>query len=169
MQPRQFHAKSPRSHVMICIHTPIPGLGNVIQITGQMPFRFYITPLHVNLSNNISLNVTLMFHWLLLGLSDDGCFGVWITCTRSGCTCCHLHNTSQFVSDVMLNWKMKSWTVTRAIMWLLFEHGVEASKDWVFVARFINLLNTTMPMPRTDVRPETLLSHFWNRRVGMGS
>ena len=29
----------------------------------------------------------------------------WIECTCSSCTCCHLHKTSQFVSDVMLNWK----------------------------------------------------------------
>ena len=54
-----------------------------------------------------------------------------IACTRSGCTCCHLHKISQFVNEVMLNWKTKSWTVTRVIMWLLCEHGVEASKDWV--------------------------------------
>ena len=34
--------------------------------------------------------------------------------------------------------KMKSWTVNR-VMWLLCEHGVEASKDWVFVVHFIRL------------------------------
>ena len=37
---------------------------------------------------------------------------------------------SQFIS-IRFNWKMKSWTVTRAIMSLLCEHGVEACKDWV--------------------------------------
>ena len=92
----------------------------------------------------------------------------WIACTRSGSTCCNLHKISQLVSDVMLNWKMKSWTVTRPIMWLSCENGVEVSKDWVFVTHFINLFNTTMPMPCTDVHSETPMSHFWNRRVGMG-
>ena len=42
----------------------------------------------------------------------------WIACTRSGSACCHLHKTSQLVSDVMLNWKIQSWTVARPIMWL---------------------------------------------------
>ena len=42
--------------------------------------------------------------------------------------------SSKCVNDSMLNWKMKSWTVTRVIKWLLWEHGIEASKDWVFVA-----------------------------------
>ena len=75
---------------------------------------------------------------------------------------------SKCVSDVMVKWKMKSWTVTRVIMWLLFDHGVEASKDWVFVAHFIHLFNTTMPMPCTDVHSAPPMSHFLHRRVGIG-
>ena len=57
-----------------------------------------------------------------------------IVCTRSGCTCWHLivARSSKCVSDIRLKWKMKLWTVTRVIMWLLCDHGVEWSKDWVF-------------------------------------
>ena len=68
----------------------------------------------------------------------------------------------------MVKWKMKSWTVTRVVMWLLCDHGVEASKDWVFVAHFIHLFNTTMPMSCTDVHSGAPMSHFLHRRVGMG-
>ena len=76
--------------------------------------------------------------------------------------------SSKCVSDVMVKWKMKSWTITRVIMWLLCDHGVEASKDWVFVAHFIHLFNTTMPMPCTDVHSGSPMSHSLHRRVGMG-
>ena len=58
------------------IHAPIPELCNAIQITGQIPSRFYIIHLHVSLSNNLSFNVTLNFHCLLLTLCNDGCSGV---------------------------------------------------------------------------------------------
>ena len=142
------------------IHTPIAELCNAIQITGQMPSRFYIIPLYDNLSNNISFNVISIF---------NAC--CWLCVTMVAlvfCTCCHLWKTSQFVSDVMLNQKMKSGTVTRAIMWLLCEYGIEESKDWVFVAHFMNLFNTMMLMPCTDVHSEAPMSHFRYRRVGMG-
>ena len=77
--------------------------------------------------------------------------------------------SSKCVSDVMVKqWKMKSWTVTMVIMWLLCDHGVEASKDWVFVAHFIHLFNTTMPMPCTDVHSGVPMSHLFHRRVRMG-
>ena len=89
----------------------------------------------------------------------------WIASTRSGCTCCHLHKTLQFVSNVMLNWTIKLWTVTSAFMWLLCGHDIEASKDWILVTDLIQLSNTTMPMPCTDVHSETTMSHFWNRRL----
>ena len=70
----------------------------------------------------------------------------------------------------MLNWNMKSWTVTSVIMWLLCEHGVEASKGWVFVAHFIHSFNTTMPIPcRDDIHSGDPMSHVLNRRVGMSS
>ena len=43
----------------------------------------------------------------------------------------------------------------------------QASKDWVFVAHFIHLLNTTMPMPCTDIHSGAPMSHFLHRRVDM--
>ena len=46
---------SPSGRVIISIHTPIPELCNAIQITGQMPSRFYIIPSDVNSSTNISV------------------------------------------------------------------------------------------------------------------
>ena len=46
---------SPSGRVIICIHTPLPELCNAIQITGQMPSRFYIIPSDINLSTNISV------------------------------------------------------------------------------------------------------------------
>ena len=58
-----------------CIHTPIPELCNAIQITGQMPSRFYIMPLQDILSNNISYR-HIDFYCLLLALFDNGCSGV---------------------------------------------------------------------------------------------
>ena len=97
----------------------------------------------------------------------------WIACTRRGCRCWHFHwckvikttpdskihgahlgplgpswapcigLMNLFIWDIMFNWNMKSRTVTRVLMWLLCEYGVEASKNWVFVAHFIHLLNTT--------------------------
>ena len=80
--------------------------------------------------------------------------------------------SSKCVSDIMLKWKMKLWTVTRVIMCPLCDHSVEASKDWVLGAHFINFLNTTMPMPMpmpcTDVHSGAPMSHFLHRRVGMG-
>ena len=45
----------PYRPVIICIHPPIPELRNTIQITGQMPSRFYMMPSDVNLNNNISV------------------------------------------------------------------------------------------------------------------
>ena len=63
---------------------------------------------------------------------------------------------------------MKSRTVTRVIMRLFCEHGVEASKDWVFVAHFIHLFSTTMPMPCTNGHSVAQpISRFFNRRVGI--
>ena len=102
---------------------------------------------------------------------DDGCSGVL---NRVHAQRLHVlpsslfAMSSKFVSDVMVKWKMKSWTVTRVIMWLLCDHGVEASKDWVFVAYFIHLFNTTMSMPCTDVYSGAPKSHFVQRRVGIG-
>ena len=106
-----------------------------------------------------------------MALYDDGCSGVL---NRVHAQLLHVLPSSLFaisskcVSDVMVKWKMKSWTVTRVIMWLLCDHGVDASKDWVFVAHSIHLLSTMMPMPCTDVHSGTPMSHFLHRRVGMG-
>ena len=106
-----------------------------------------------------------------MALYDDDCSGVL---NRVHAQLLHVLPSSLFamsskcVSDVMVKWKMKSWTVTRVIMWLLCDHGVDASKDWVFVAHFIHLFNTTMPMSCTDVHSGAPISHFLHRRVGMG-
>ena len=88
----------------------------------------------------------------------------WIACTRSSSTCCHLHKTSRCHAQLK-NELMNGNQADHAIS---CEQGVEVSKDWVFVTHFINLFNTTMPMPCTDVHSETPMSQFWNRRVGMG-
>ena len=110
----------------------------------------------------------------MLALYDDGCSGVL---NRVHAQRLHVLPPSLFavsskcVSDVMVKRKMKSWTVTRVIMWLLCDHGIEASNDWVFVAHFIFFFNITMPMPCTDVHSGAPMSHFFMflyRRVGMG-
>ena len=93
----------------------------------------------------------------------------WIACTRAAVARAAIF----IVCDVFKmrerrHGQMKTWTVTRVIMWLLCDHGVEASNDWVFVAHFIHLFNTTMPMPCTDVHSGAPMSHFLHRRVGMG-
>ena len=78
----------------------------------------------------------------------------WIASTRSGCTCCHLHCCDIFKMRERKSKRsieMKSWTVTRVIMWHLCQNGVEASKDWVSVAHFNHLFNTPMPRTVTDV------------------
>ena len=75
---------------------------------------------------------------------------------------------SQSMNDSMLNRIMKSWTVTRVIMRLLCEHGVEARKNWAFIAHFFNSSNTTMPVPCADIYCKAPMSHFWNWRVDMG-
>ena len=106
-----------------------------------------------------------------MALYDDGCSGVL---NHVHAQLLHVVPSSLFamsskcVSDDMVQWKMKSWTVTRVIMWLLCDHGVDASKDWDFVAHFIHLFNTTIPMPCTDVHSGAPMSHFLHRRVGMG-
>ena len=51
--------------------------------------------------------------------------------------------SSRCVNDLMDNWKVKSWTVTRVTV-------------------------TTMPMMCTDVHSGVPMSHFLNRQVGMG-
>ena len=92
-------------------------------------------------------------------------------CVMPFSTCCHLHCLRCLQNAWATSWsneKMKSWTVTRVIMWLLCDHGVEASKDWFFVAHFIHLFNTMMPMPCTDVHSGAPMSQFLHRRVGMG-
>ena len=114
---------------------------------------------------------TLIWLPTTMALYDDGCSGV-----LNGVHAQLLHvlpsslftMSSKCVSDVMVKWKMKSWAVTRVIMWLLCDHGVDASKDWVFVAHFIHLFNTTMPIPCTDIHSGAPMSHLLHRRIGMG-
>ena len=84
---------------------------------------------------------------------------------RSGSTCCNLHKTCERCHAQLKNEIMNGnqgdhvtfvWTWRRS------------KQRWGFVTHFINLFNTTMPMPCTDVHSETPMSHFWYRRVGMG-
>ena len=129
-----------------------------------MPSRFYIIPSDVNLSINISIHNSFItshqFDCLLLALYDDGHSGVL---NRVHAQRLHVLPSSLFamsskcVSDVMVKWKMKSWTVTRVIMWLLCDHGVEASKAWVFVAHFIHLFNADAVHRRTLRSPDVTL------------
>ena len=54
---------------------------------------------------------------------------LWIACTRSSCTRCHLYCRDVFkMNDIMLNRKIKSWLITTVIMRLLCEHITEANK-----------------------------------------
>ena len=137
------------------IHTPIAGLCNTIHITGQMPSRCYIIHLHVNLSNNVSTYDSLNF--TLISLPAAGCVRRWLLWYFESRTRAAVARAAilivvalQFMSDVMLKWTVKSWTVTRAIMWLLCEHGIEASNDWVLA--HISSIHST---PRCRCRAHT--------------
>ena len=165
----------PSGLVIICIHTPIPDLCNAIQITGLMFSRFYIITSDVNLRTNILVwNSFITSYWYLTACcwlcTTMVALVIWITCARSSCTCCHLHCYEVFKmrEQYHAQLKMKSWTVIRVIMWLLCEHGIEASKEWVFVAHFIHLFNTMILMLCTNIRSKAPMSHFLNRRVVMG-
>ena len=152
----------------LCIHTPIPELCNAIQITGQMPSRFYIIPLHVNLSNNISFNVTLIFHCLLLDMCDGGCSGV-----LNHVHVQRLHEQPSSQNVVIHEWwhaQLKNWIMNgnQGDHWTFVWTWHHSKQRLIFVTHFINLFNTTMLMPCADVDSETPMSHFWNRWVGMG-
>ena len=94
--------------------------------------------------------------WLCTTMVALAC---WVTCTRrvARADIYIVARSSKCVSGIRLKWEMKLWTVTRVIMWLLCDHGVEWSSDWVFSAHFIHLLNNTMPVPCTDVHPDVTL------------
>ena len=87
-------------------------------------------------------------------LYDNGCSGVL---NREHAQRLHvlpstlLRHLQNAWAKSMRSFEMKSWTVTRVIMWHLCQHGVEASKDWVSVAHFNHLFNTPMPHIVTDV------------------
>ena len=117
-------------HDWLCIHTPIPELCNAIQITGQMPFRFYIIHLHVNIS--ISFNVTLVFHCLLLALCDDGCSGVlnrvyaqrlYVLPSSQNLTTreqCHAQLKNEIMNGNQKDHKTFVWTLRRSKQRLIF-------------------------------------------------
>ena len=94
-----------------------------------------------------------LFDCLLLALCYDGCSGV-LNRVRARAAVARaaiiVAGSSKCVNDIMLKLKMKSWTVTRVFMWLVCDHGVEASKDWVFVAHFIHFST-----PRCRYRAQT--------------
>ena len=107
---------------------------------------------HINLK--LIYNVTLTSDCLSLALYDNGCSGVL---NREHAQRLHVL-PSPLLRHLQNAWakskrsiEMKSWTVTRVIMWHLCQHGVEASKDWVSVAHFNHLFNTPMPRTVTDV------------------
>ena len=93
----------------------------------------------------------------------------WIACTRRGCTFCHLHCCEVFKMRERDHAQIKYeiMNVTRVIMWLVCDNGVKTGKDWVSVAHFIHLFNTTVPMSYTDVHSGAPMSHFLHGRVGM--
>ena len=62
--------------------------------------------------------------------------------------------------------EMKSWTVTRVIMWHLCQHGVEASEDWVSVAHSI-IYSTPRCRAQWQAYHEAPTSHVLNRQVGI--
>ena len=107
---------------------------------------------HINLK--LIYNVTLTSDCLSLALYDNGCSGVL---NREHAQRLHvlpsplLRHLQNAWAKSMRSIEMKSWTVTRVIMWHLCQHGVEASKDWVSVAHFNHLFNTSMPRTVTDV------------------
>ena len=68
----------------------------------------------------------------------------------------HERDHAQMENEIM--------NVTRVIMWLVCDNGVKTGKDWVSVAHFIHLFNTTVPKSYTDGAP---MSHFLYGRVGM--
>ena len=100
---------------------------------------------HINLK--LIYNVTLTSDCLSLALYDNGCSGVL---NREHAQRLHvlpsplLRHLQNAWAKSMRSIEMKSWAVTRVIMWHLCQHGVEASKDWVSVAHFsgINLIPT---------------------------
>ena len=90
----------------------------------------------------------------MLALYDNGCSGVL---NREHAQRLHVL-PSPLLRHLQNAWakskrsiEMKSWTVTRVIMWHLCQHGVEESKDWVSVAHFNHLFNTPMPRTVADV------------------
>ena len=94
-----------------------------------------------------------------MALYDDGCSGV-LNCVHAQL----LHvlpfslfaMSSKCVSDVIVKCKMKSWTVTRVIMWLLCDHGVDASTDWV-----LSHISSIYSTPRCQCRAQTYTPEPW--------
>ena len=52
-----------------------------------------------------------------------------------------LRSLQRGVNEIMFKRKMKSWMVTRVVMWLLCEHSVEASTDWSICHTFYPFIN----------------------------
>ena len=108
------------------------------------------------------------FHCLLLALCDNGCSGV-LNCVHAWrlhvlpflknfaiLERCH----TQLKNVIMNNYQGDHVT----FVWTWRRRKQRLS----FVAHFMNLFNTAMLMPYTDICSETLMSHFWYRRVGLG-
>ena len=75
---------------------------------------------------------------------------------------------SKCANDTMLNWKMKSWMVTRVTIWLLWT-WCQSKQSLSFCRTFHpHFINTTMPMSCADVHSGAPMSYFLNRQVGMG-
>ena len=110
----------------------------------------------VNLSNNISIQmVGLVF---------------WIACTCSGCTCYHLH----YCEGVTVHGRCHAQTINEITNGNQGDHVTfvwtwrRSKQRLSFVADFMNLFNTTMPVPYIDVHSEASVSNFLNRCVSMG-
>ena len=111
----------PAEQVIICIHKLMPELCNAIQITGQLPSRVYIIPSDVNVRR-----------WL-----------PWCFESRARAAIFHCCEVYKICERHYAQMKMKSWTATRVMIWLLCEHVKMASTG-------------------------ALMSHFVHMWVGMG-
>ena len=88
-----------------------------------------------------------------MALYDDGCSGVL---NRVHAQLLHVLPSSLFamsskcVRDVMVKWKMKSWTVTRVIMWLCVIMATMQAK-----IEFLSHLSSIYLTPRYRCRAQT--------------
>ena len=93
----QYLITSPSAQVIMYPFTN-PELCNAIQFTGQIRSCFYIMPLDINWSTNISIYIWFILSHKYLTACSWLCATMvalefWIVCIHSGCTCCHLQVT----------------------------------------------------------------------------